>query len=201
MTGMPTDSREDAELHRRLCERRDGEALTGLIARHMPRLRALAWRMLGDAEAEDVVQDVFLRLWERPEAWDPAKGTLAAWLTRLAANAAIDRLRRRHRRDEVGLPPALPAEGPDPENEALRNDLAGRVRAAVQSLPERQRLALTLSHDLGHGNGEIAGIMGISVEAVESLLARARRTLRRRLAAELDELLERDGPAVPGEEP
>ncbi len=198
MVDMRTESTMDEELHRRLRDARDGEALAQLIARHGPRLRALAWRLLGDAEAEDVVQEVFLRLWERPVAWDPRKGRLAAWLARLAANAAIDRLRRRQRREETELPETLPDGRTGPEDAALQNDLAARVRAAVQRLPERQRLALTLSHDLGHGNAEIAAIMDISVEAVESLLARARRTLRRTLAREIDELLERGDDSVPG---
>jgi len=195
---MRAEPTTDEELHRRLRDARDGEALALLITRHGPRLRALAWRMLGDAEAEDVVQEVFLRLWERPEAWDPRKGRLQAWLVRLAANAAIDRLRRRRRREETELPETLPDEQAGPEDAALQNDLAARVRAAVQRLPERQRLALTLSHDLGHGNAEIADIMDISVEAVESLLARARRSLRRTLVREIDELLDRGEDPAPG---
>ena len=198
MAGMGTELPTDEDLHRRLRDARDGEALALLIARHGPRMRALTWRMLGDSDAEDVVQEVFLRLWERPEAWDPRKGRLAAWLVRLAANAAIDRLRRRRRRTETELPETLPDGRSGPEEAALQNDLAARVRAAVQQLPERQRLALALSHDLGHGNAEIAAIMNISVEAVESLLARARRTLRRTLAREIDELLDRDAGSVPG---
>ena len=169
---------------------REGEegAFAALMGRHMERVRAIGWRMLGSAAAaDDLAQDVFLRIWRRPEMYDPARGRLAAWLSRVAANACLDRLRaeKGHASLDGALAETLADPAPDPEQNALAADRARRVRAAISALPERQRLAIVLSHDLGHTNIEIAGIMETSVEAVESLLARARRKLKERLRGEL----------------
>ncbi|HHN73541.1 MAG TPA: sigma-70 family RNA polymerase sigma factor [Thermopetrobacter sp.] len=194
---------DDAALMERIARRRDGAALAMLVRRHQAMVRAVASRLVGASEAEDVAQEVFLRLWRTPPAFDPERGAFHVWLKRVTVNAAIDRLRRRTRRTTEPLDDEMAdGESVDPETAAIASDRARRVRAAVAALPERQRLALTLAHDLGHGNGEIAEMLGVSVEAVESLLARARRTLRRTLAAEIAEMLERekDAPLRRGEE-
>ncbi len=167
--------------------RGEGTAFATLLERHLERVRAIAWRMLGSADAaDDVAQDVFLRIWTRPQTYDPARGRFAAWLSRVAANACIDRLRR----NEPGqLDDAaeewLADPAPDPERRTMQAETAARVRAAIAALPERQRLAVVLSHDLGHTNIEIARIMDTTVEAVESLLGRARRRLKTELRGEL----------------
>ncbi len=162
-------------------------AFATLLERHLERVRAIAWRMLGSADAaDDVAQDVFLRIWARPQAYDPARGRFVSWLSRVAANACIDRLRRNEpgRLDEAAAD-RLADPAPDPERRAMQSETAARVRAAVAALPERQRLAVVLSHDLGHTNIEIARIMDTTVEAVESLLGRARRRLKTQLRDEL----------------
>lgn len=172
----------------------DGEAFAVLLRRHLPTVRAIGWRMLGSAEAaDDLAQEVFLRIWQAPEKFDAGRGPFRHWLARVAANAAIDRLRERKVQslddDADGggqaLADTLADPQPDPEAQAVRVQHLRRLREAVARLPERQRLAISLAHDLGHGNMEIAEIMGVSVEAVESLLARARRTLKERLRQEL----------------
>ncbi len=172
----------------------DGDAFAMLMQRHMPRVRAIGWRMLGSAEAaDDLAQEVFLRIWQAPDRFDAARGAFAPWLARVASNAAIDRLRQRQLRslDEEGdgsgqpLAETLADPQPGPEAQAAQAQHLRKLRAAVARLPERQRLAISLAHDLGHGNIEIAEIMGISVEAVESLLARARRKLKQELRAAL----------------
>lgn len=171
----------------------DAGAFAELMRRHMGRVRAIGWRMLGSAEAaDDLAQEVFLRIWRNPALFDARRGPFVAWLARVAGNAAIDRLRRRREvslDDEGGqaLAATLADPAPGPEEHAAENERRAMLRAAIARLPERQRLAITLAHDLGHGNAEIAQIMGISVEAAESLLARARRTLKNRLRALLRE--------------
>ncbi len=168
--------------------RGDQQAFAGLMRRHMERVRAIDWRMLGSAAAaDDLAQDVFLRIWHRPGMYDPKKGRFSAWLAKVAANACLDRLRaeRNHAPLHGALEETLADPAPDPEHSALAADRARRVRAAIAALPERQKLAIALSHDLGHTNIEIAEIMDTSVEAVESLLGRARRKLKERLHAEL----------------
>ena len=166
----------------------DAQAFAALLERHMERVRAIGWRMLGTAEAaDDLAQDVFLRIWKKPEGYDRSKGRFAAWLSRVAANAAIDRLRAiRPGPLDDKMAEALVDGDPDPETSLSNAQRAKRVRAAIASLPERQRQAIALSHDLGHTNIEIARIMDTSVEAVESLLGRARRKLKTLLAGEMN---------------
>jgi RNA polymerase sigma-70 factor (ECF subfamily) len=154
----------------------------------LPRIVAFARRILGNqADAEDVAQETFLRLWSRAKDWRP-EAKLTTWLHRVALNLCRDRLRR-------AAPPSL-EEAPEPADPAPsaaagihRAQLARRVDAAVAALPERQRAALALCHYQGLSNIEAAQILGVGVEALESLLARARRTLRKGLAAEAPELL------------
>ena len=184
---MRSDERQedtDVALWRRVARRRDAHAYRLLLRRHLKPVQGVAWRILLDEEAaEDVAQEEFLKLWERPEMFDPARGRLSAWLTRAAANAAIDRLRREGRA-VVADPPVLETLAdarPGPERMLLEGERGKLLRAAMAQLPPRQRQALALAHDAGLGNAEIAEQMQTSVEAVESLLARARRTLRQRL--------------------
>ena len=175
----------DAALWRRLANGRDAQSYRLLLRRYLKRVHGVAWRILLDeAAAEDVAQEVFMKLWERPHMFDPERGRLAAWLARAAANAAIDRLRRERHAQPEADPPALevlPDARPGPEQALLAAERERLLRKAMKRLPARQRQALALAHDAGLGNAEIAAMMDTSVEAVESLLARARRTLKREL--------------------
>jgi len=179
------EAETDVALWRRLAHGRDARSFRLLLRRHLKRVHGVAWRILLDEQAaEDVAQEVFLKLWQRPEMFDPARGRLAAWLARTAANAAIDRLRRDSRAHLAADPPALealPDARPGPEQALLAAERDRLLRAAMERLPPRQRQALALAHDAGLGNAEIAAVMETSVEAVESLLARARRALRKEL--------------------
>ena len=159
----------------------DRAAAQALIARHMPRMMTLARRMLGDAgEAEDAVQDAFMRLWTHAARWQPGAAKFETWLYRVTLNQCYDRLRRRSgARLEEAADVADPAA--DPERDLAEADLSDAVGRAVNELPERQRAAILLCHYQGCGNIEAAEILGISVEALESLLSRGRRALRQRL--------------------
>jgi RNA polymerase sigma-70 factor (ECF subfamily) len=179
------DARLDAALLARAARGEAGAARL-LAARHAPALLASARRMLNDpAEAEDVAQEAFLRLWRAAPDW-PASGggaPVAAWLRRVAINLCLDRLRRRGR--WAALDEA--AEPPDPAPSALDRlaaaNRAEALAAALAALPDRQRAAVTLRHVEELGNPEIAAALGVSVEAVESLLARGRRRLAAALRA------------------
>ncbi|MGB8600938.1 MAG: RNA polymerase sigma factor [Rhizomicrobium sp.] len=164
--------------------RGDRAAAARLMMRHLPKMLSLARRMLasrGEGEAEDAVQDAFLRLWQYAGRWQPGRAKVETWLYRVVLNQCYDRLRRR-----TTAPLEAAAETPDPAPGARAQLLAaerGRaVQAALEKLPERQKTALLLCHWQEMGNIEAAEVMGISVEAIESLLARGRRTLRDRLA-------------------
>ena len=172
--------------------RGDRAAAAILVARHGVRLFALARRMLGsDAEAEDVVQDTFLKLWTHAARWQPGAAKIQTWLYRVALNGCYDRLRRTR---AVPLDAALelPDAAPGPGHGLDAPILSAAVAAALAELPERQRAAILLCHYEEHGNIAAADILGLSVEALESLLSRGRRNLRARLAPYRD-LLGEDG--------
>lgn len=162
--------------------RGDREAAARLIARHTPKLFSLGCRMLpSQAEAEDAVQEVFVRLWTHAARWQPDKAKFETWLYRVMLNQCYDRLRRRSTMPlEAAAEVADDAAQPDAK---LEESLVGReIVRALDTLPERQRAAILLCHFQDRSNIEAAEIMGLSVEALESLLARGRRGLRTRLA-------------------
>ena len=156
----------------------DSEAFATLVSRHVAVVAGIARRMLGDdSEAEDVTQEAFLKLWRLGAGLKIDQNGVGPWLRRVVSNLAIDRIRSKRRvtvTDEVPEVPEAPSQLKDLEGE----ELAARVDLALQELPERQRLALTLFHFEGLSQREVATSMDISDEAVESLLARARRKLK-----------------------
>jgi RNA polymerase sigma-70 factor (ECF subfamily) len=171
----------DAELVARAGQG-DRAAAQALMARHLPKMTSLARRMLGDGnEAEDAVQDAFMRLWTHAARWQPGQAKFETWLYRVTLNQCYDRLRARK---TVDLDAALHVADPSPSPESRLSDatVSRAIAAAVQELPERQRAAIALCHYQECGNIEAAEILGVSVEALESLLARGRRSLRARLS-------------------
>jgi RNA polymerase sigma-70 factor (ECF subfamily) len=166
----------------------DGAAARALADRHAPRVLALARRMLRDeAEAEDVAQEAMLRLWRGAGDWRPGEAKLSTWLHRVAANLCIDRIRRR-RRMSPDAPPDLADETPSVLARLAAEERGAALRAALENLPDRQRQALVLRHFVDLSNPEIAAQMDLSVEAVESLTARARRGLSKVLTPRRDAL-------------
>ncbi|KGB83187.1 MAG: RNA polymerase subunit sigma [Confluentimicrobium sp.] len=171
----------------------DGAAARALTLRMTPRALGFAMRMLGDmAEAEDVAQEAMLRLWRVAPEWRQGEAKVTTWLFRVVANLCTDRLRKAR-----GV--ALDAV-PEPEDDApgaeARLLAASRARAldeALLTLPERQRQAVVLRHIEGLANPEIAEVLEISVEAVESLTARGKRALAAVLAERREELGYTDG--------
>lgn len=171
----------DEELVRRVGQG-DPAAIQAMVARKLPRMLALAQRMLGDpVEAEDVAQEAMLRAWKQAPRWRPGKAKFDTWLHRVGLNLCYDRLRRR-REVPTETPPDRPDEGPAPDRGLLAAELGVRVDAALRRLPERQREAIVLCHYQELSNIEAADLMTISVEALESLLSRGRRALRQALA-------------------
>lgn len=178
----------DEELVRRVGAG-DKRAASEIVRRHLPRMVGLARRMLGDpAEAEDVAQEVFLRVWKHAAAWKPGQAKFETWMHRVAMNLCLDRLRRRGRQGGEVSP-----ETPDARASATRalddRQRRDRVREALQDLPERQRAALVLCYYQERTNIEAAEILGVSVDALESLLSRARRSLKTALSSERADLL------------
>jgi RNA polymerase sigma-70 factor (ECF subfamily) len=165
----------------------DQAAARALTERHVPRLYALARRMLGDAaEAEDVTQEAMLRLWRIAPEWE-ARAAVGTWLYRVASNLCLDRLRARRRLSDAPVPERAD-ESPGALGRLEADDRAAALHAALAALPERQRLAIVLRHFEELSNPEIAAALDLSVEAVESLLARGRRGLVAALAGRREAL-------------
>lgn len=178
---------DDDTLMRAVADDSDAAARL-LVDRHLAPVLALARRMLGDqSEAEDVAQETFLRAWKAADTWEPGRAKLSTWLHRIALNLCLDRLRKK-RPDPLDPDYDPVSDDPDPEEKLEQVQRASRIERAIQRLPERQRAAIVLTHSQGLTNPEAADVLGISVEAVESLLSRGRRALRDLLRDEWTEL-------------
>ena len=185
------DDVADEALLRRIREG-DQAAFAALVQRHTARFYRIAWRVLGrNEDVEDVLQDAFLRLWTRPDQWQPGRGArFTTWFHRVVVNLALDRLRGERRRQELNhLQAAAEVEsGPvpaDEQGEAARR--AAKVAAAIDALPDRQRTAVRLMFHEGLTGGEAAQAMGLRLKALQALVTRARAALHAALAAEIAE--------------
>lgn len=169
--------------------RGEARAARILADRLLPLVWRVARRMLGDeAEAEDVAQEAMLRLWRVAPDWRPGEAKVTTWLYRVTVNLCTDRLRKSGR--GVALDAVAEPEDDTPGAAARMEeaDRAAALEAALMELPDRQRQAVVLRHLEGLANPEIAEIMEIGVEAVESLTARGKRALAAVLSVRKEEL-------------
>ena len=186
-TDRDADTDADAVLLQRYAAG-DAAASRLLASRLLPRIYAHAARVLGDpAEAEDVAQDAMMRLWRIAPDWRMGEARVTTWLYRVVANLCTDRLRKRMTTplDDVAEP-ADPA--PSAATQMQQSARVDALQAALQILPDRQRQAVVLRHIEGMANPEIAAILEVGVEAVESLTARGKRALTAALADQRDAL-------------
>jgi RNA polymerase sigma-70 factor (ECF subfamily) len=159
----------------------DVAAYRTLVGRYAAKLSRFAERLLRDAtEAEDVVQETFMRLWQHARDYAP-EARVTTWLHRITHNLAVDRLRARGRTRPLVDEDEMPASA----RQTTLLDEKRRVLAldqALAGLPERQATAIVLVHLHGLSGAEAAEVLGVGPEAVESLLARGRRALKAALA-------------------
>ena len=164
----------------------DREALGTLVQWYAGSVRRLTRAILGNVDdAEDAAQDGVLAALVKLDQYDPSR-PFGPWLLRIAANAAIDRRRRRTVRNAGVLEDDVAAKGPLPDVETERSALGERLRAALDELPEHYRLAVVLFDVEGYSHAEIAEILAMAPGTVRSAVFHARRRLR----ALLDDLKE-----------
>lgn len=189
-------ARIDVELMLRVV-RDDREAFRELVERYQSRVVSLAMRYLGSAaDAEDVAQGVFLRVYRARESYQPT-ARFSTWIHRITVNASLNHLRSRKARRKVGSEMPVSREGATPAD-ALPSDeiaaherleqaeLARVLRRIVDGLPDRQRTALLLNKYQDLSYQEIADTMELSVSAVKSLLTRARVNVKEKLVPYLE---------------
>ena len=180
MSDAPTDL--DYALLRRLA-RGDHEALAELIRRHQRRVFNIAYRLLQDPlEAEDAAQEVFLKVYQHAERYEP-KASVSAWLSRITANHCLNVLRQRRPLESLDqeAAPELPDPGASPLELLEQQDLGQRLAGLLAALPENQRRALVLKQFADLSYQEIGEILKISPQAVDCLIKRARQTLKKAL--------------------
>jgi RNA polymerase sigma-70 factor (ECF subfamily) len=169
----------DEELMERAAEG-DMDAFEEVVRRNQREALSTAFHFVGDPQtAEDIAQEAFLRLLRSVESYR-ATASFRTYLYRIVANLCIDHHRKR-RPTPVAEPDAASVRR-GPAEKAAAEERSAKVRAAIRSLPARQRLALVLQHYQGLSYEEIAAAMDATPGAVDSLLVRARRHLRELLA-------------------
>lgn len=185
------DADPDAELMISF-QRGDPDAFAALVRRFQGRVVSLAYRYLGSAaDAEDLAQEVFLRVYRAKESYEPT-ARFSTWIYRITANASLNFLRGKKARRKVSGPlPAGDDDDPAPDFEdadALapgdrmeKDELARVLRGIVDALPERQRMAIVLNKYEGQSYEDVAAAMDMSVMAVKSLLTRARVNIKEKL--------------------
>lgn len=156
-----------------------------ILERHWPSLVRYTTSLLGDSDdAEDVVQQTFIRFWEHRDAWH-VDGSALPLLLRIARNLSLDKLRRRATREKAGSSAPRPATQPTPDDVLEHEELNATVIAAVDSLPERRRKVLLLTRLHGLSRTEVAGIMDLAPQTVANHLTLAMNDVRAKLAPHL----------------
>lgn len=172
--------------------RGDRSAAAMLVERHTNKIYAVAFKMLGAKDrAEDATQETFLRLWRNAQKWKPQGARLDTWLYRVTMNICIDQIRKTKREAPEEAAPERADTSPGPEEQYLQGERRFAIDEALAALPDRQRFAITLCHFQEMTNIEAAEVMEISVDALESLLARGRRALKEKLEPMRENLMGR----------
>ncbi len=166
----------------RRAQRGDREAFAMLVHRHIDPLYSYALRLCRvPSMAEDLVQEAWLAAWQNAASYKPGKARLSTWLHRILHNKFIDDVRK-DRMDTNPQAIATALDATDIEADAVARQHAELLDGLIDGLPQNQKSAIVLAHIQGFSNAETADIMGTSVRAVESLLARGRRALRQHAA-------------------
>lgn len=175
-------SLSDESLIRRIQER-NHDAFSELVFRHSKRFYSIAYRMLSNKnEAEDIVQEAFLKLWDKPDLWDKTRQTkFTTWFYRIITNLCLDYNKKKK-------PMSLSEDSPIADKKPEEDDLLelhqkqAMLESFIRKLPERQQLALNLCFYEGLSNKEAAEIIDVKVKALQSLIMRAKTTLKEKIS-------------------
>ncbi|MEM6780523.1 MAG: sigma-70 family RNA polymerase sigma factor [Pseudomonadota bacterium] len=158
----------------------DHQAFAVLVERHTNRFYAMAYRLLGHSgDAEDMVQDAFLKIWDNPSIWKSDRGAkFTTWFYRVVNNLCIDRMRKREKMTSSEIMDTYEDEGMLQDVSYQERQEQAYLEEAMQALPDKQRAALNLCFYEGLSNKDAADILGVKVKALESLLMRAKANLK-----------------------
>ena len=172
-----------------MCQIQEGshEAFATLVDRHSNRFYRIAYRLVSSKDnAEDIVQDAFLKLWNRPNLWDPGKGAkFTTWFYRVVINMCLDH-RKKKKLINLSGDIELVDENPGPDVLFDEHQEQALLEQFIYELPERQQLAINLCYYEGLSNNEAAQIIGVTVKALQSLVMRAKTTLKYKVKRYLD---------------
>jgi RNA polymerase sigma-70 factor, ECF subfamily len=159
------------------------QAFSVLVQRHTQRFYRLAYRYLRSKEAaEDVVQDAFVKLWEDPGRWQAERNNkFTTWFYRVVVNLCLDWQKRKKPLELGDQQLSIADDRETPDIAMLYAEKQNRLEKEIAALPERQRTALNLCFDEGLSNREAAEVMGLKLKALQSLVMRAKTTLKERL--------------------
>jgi len=172
-----------------ICQIQEGshEAFAILVDRHSNRFYRIAYRFVSSKDdAEDIVQEAFLKIWKRPNLWDPGKGTkFTTWFYRVVINLCLD---HRKKKKMINLPEDIEFADENPGADVLYDvhQKQAVIERFIQELPERQQMAVNLCFYEGLSNNEAAQIIGVKVKALQSLVMRAKTTLKYNVKQFLD---------------
>ena len=175
-TDLGLNAEPDHELVARIAKG-DHAAFAVMVNRHTNQYLALAHRVLGRRdEAEDAVQEAFVKFWKNAHRYERGKALFTTWFYRIVVNQCLDKKRQRRL---LSLPEHYDAvdEGPGPDEALREKQLAEYINSVLKQLPERQRLAIILCYYDGLTNKDAANILDVNIKALESLLTRGRRGL------------------------
>lgn len=194
MTEFPPDSDKTDESDNDLMAAvaaGDQHSFRCFVQRHQNLVIGTVARMIGTADAEDIAQQVFLNVWKSAPRWRP-DAKVITWLMTITRRLVFNEARRRSRtrivpRQPEDESPEYPDTKPSPDKEILEREMHAAIEAAMESLPERERMVVVLRRHEAMPYEEIAAVLGTTVPSVKSLLFRARSTLREKLSGYLKE--------------
>lgn len=167
----------------------DPDAVKNILATHLDRIYQLAYRICqNQSDAEEIAQESFVKLWRQSANWHPS-ARISTWLYRVAYHQAIDVYRKSKKMPVAELEDNIIDQGPAPHQDLDLQQRQHHLQAAINSLPERQKMAIMLVHQQEMSQKQASAALEISVEALESLLSRARRKLRQTLAPHKQDLI------------